>query len=429
MNDLASLKRDMEGCSRCSLCKWIPMAQIKSWRFAKVCPSLDRYHFHAYSGGGRMIAANSLLEGRSELNETLMDIIYQCQLCGACQVSCQAYRDDIDLADVLLSLRARCVSEGYVPEEHLFVLDSMKKQDNTLGMKKSERGRWAEGLGLADINTRQAEVLFHAGCRYSYDDDLRHIVRGWARLFQDAGIDLGTAGAEEACCGGRAFEMGFQGEMTNFAEDMTSRVKASGAKVLVTPCSDCYYTFKYLYPKNGLDMGADVLHAVEYAELLIAQGKLALENSVPLRVTYHDPCHLGRRGEIYKGEWEGDNKLKRPVRYKQMGNLGIFDPPRNVIRSVPGVELIEMERIREYSWCCGAGGGVLEAYPDFADWTAGERIEEAKATGADALVTACPWCERVFKDRLSESGDSIKVYDVMDLLAMSLKGKQDEAVA
>ena len=92
MNNLQKLKNDMEGCSRCSHCKWVPMAQIKSWRYAKICPSIDKYNFHIYSGGGKMIAANSILEGRSELNESVAEMIYKCQLCGACQVCCQAYR-------------------------------------------------------------------------------------------------------------------------------------------------------------------------------------------------------------------------------------------------------------------------------------------------------------------------------------------------
>lgn len=422
MNDLAALKSDMEGCSRCSHCKWVPMAQIKSWRFAKVCPSVDRFNFHAYSGGGRMIAANSILEGRSEINEAVMEIVYRCQLCGACQVSCQAYRDDIDLADVLLSLRARCVTEGYVLPEHLLMIESMKKEDNTLGLLKADRGAWAKDLDLLDINTRKVEALFHAGCRYSYDEDLRETARSWVKLFRNAGVDLGAAGPEESCCGGRAFEMGYQGEMRNFAEDMIARIKASGAGLLVTPCSDCYYTFKYLYPKNGLDPGVKVLHAVEYADLLIKQGRLKPGKCAPMRVTYHDPCHLGRRGEIYKSGWSGSNKLQRPVRFKQMGSLGIFDPPRDVIRSIPGVDLREMERIREYSWCCGAGGGVLEAFPDFAAWTARDRIEEARATGAEAIVTACPWCERVFKDELEQSRDPMKVLDVIDLLTLSWGG-------
>ncbi len=423
MSRLAALKNDMEGCSRCSLCKWIPMAQIKSWRFAKVCPSVDRYNFHAFSGGGKMIIANSILEGRSELNEAISEIIYKCQLCGACQVSCQAYRDDIDLADVLLALRAKCVEEGLILPEHQFMIDSMKREDNTLGMQKCDRGKWADGLDLVDVNTQEVDVLFHAGCRFSYDEDLRDSVRNWVVLLRNSGADVGIAGKEEACCGGRAFEIGYQGEMRNYAEDMASRVRASGAKLLVTPCSDCYYTFKYLYPKNGLDLGVKILHTTEYADSLIKENKLRPKKNVPMRVTYHDPCHLGRRGEIYKSGWSGDNKLLRPVKFKQTGNMGIFDPPRNIINSIPGMDFVEMERIREYSWCCGAGGGVYEAYPEFASWTAKDRIVEAKATGAEAIVTACPWCERVFNDEIEESGEDMKVYDVIDILAMSMEGK------
>ncbi len=99
---------------------------------------------------------------------------------------------------------------------------------------------------------------------------------------------------------------------------------------------------------------------------------------------------------------------------------GVFEPPRSVLRAIPGIKLVEMERIKAYSWCCGAGGGVLEAYPDFALWTANERIEEAKSTGAEAIVTACPWCERNFKDAIRESGGSMKVYDIVELVQESI---------
>jgi len=315
------------------------------------------------------------------------------------------------------------VEQGYVLPEHLDMIESMKREDNTMYMKKADRGKWADGLDLTDINQARAEVLFHAGCRYSYDEDLRSIVRGQAMLLKNAGVDIGIAGNDEACCGGRAFEIGYQGEMKNYAEDMASRVKASGAHTLVTPCSDCYYTFKYLYPKNGLDLGVKVLHTTEYVDQLIKSAQMRPTVKVPLTVTYHDPCHLGRRGEIYKSGWYGTNKLERPIRFKQTGKMGIFDPPRDIIKAIPGVAFKEMERIREYSWCCGAGGGVLESEPDFAAWTAKERLEEARATGAQALITACPWCERVFKDALAETGDtSFKVMDVMELVMISQGG-------
>jgi Fe-S oxidoreductase len=419
---LHELKRDMEGCSRCSHCKWAPHLQIKSWRFAKACPSVDRYNFHAYSGGGKMNMACSILEERSALTDAVAHVVYRCQLCGACQVACHAYRDDIDLADVLLEFRATCVQEGFVLPEHLDMIQTMKREDNAVGMLKANRGDWADGLDVPDVNEQEVEVLFHAGCRYSYDEDLLHITRTGIELLRNSGVDVGIAGRDESCCGGRAYEIGYQGELKKYAEDMASRVKASGCSILVTPCSDCYYTFKYLYPKNGLNLGVTVLHSTEYLDSLLREGMVRPRKKVSMKVTYHDPCHLGRRGEIYK-EWHGIDKLMRSVQFKQSGKEGIFEPPRHILRAIPGITLVEMERSREYSWCCGSGGGVLEAEPEFAVWTASERLEEAKDTGAEALVTACPWCERVFRDTVSEKEDTLKIYDVIEMVKLSLEGQ------
>jgi Fe-S oxidoreductase len=145
-----------------------------------------------------------------------------------------------------------------------------------------------------------------------------------------------------------------------------------------------------------------------------------------MTVTYHDPCHLGRQGEPYVA-WEGAEKKIRgqivvyePRRPRNNGAWGIYDPPREILRSIPGVRLVEMERIREYSWCCGAGGGVREAYPEYSRWTASERVSEARASGAEALATACPWCERNFLDSIEASGNAMKVFDVLDLVQMAL---------
>ncbi len=419
-------KRDMEGCSRCSSCKWVPFNQIKSWRFAKNCPSICRYNFHAYSGSGKMIIGNSILSGRSELNSNVAEIIFRCQLCGACDAACKVYRDDIDLTEVLLELRAFCVEEGELLIEHMAVIDALKREDNVLGEPKSKRGEWAEGLGLKDINSEQCEVLFHAGCRYSYDPDLRDTVRGAAQLLLAAGVDVGIAGAEESCCGGRAYELGYRGEAANYADDMLSRVKASGARILVTPCADGYSHFKYLYPRMGRELPCEVLHISQYLARLAAEGRLRLREKVPLLATYHDPCHLGRMGEPFLCDWKED-KLQRPMSLKRAGRKGIFDEPRELLTSIPGVELVEMERIREYSWCCGAGGGVLEAFPDFAAWTAVERLEEALATGAEALVTACPWCVRVFRDAAAEASIELPVHDLVEL-AMRSAGIMTPAV-
>jgi Fe-S oxidoreductase len=165
---------------------------------------------------------------------------------------------------------------------------------------------------------------------------------------------------------------------------------------------------------------------VEYIDRLIQEGKIKFTKSVPLTVTYHDPCHLGRLGEPYVA-WEGQEKkilnqihTWEPRRPRNNGAHGIYDAPRNVLKSIPGVKLVEMERIREYSWCCGAGGGCSETYPEFSSWTAGERITEANATGAEALVTACPWCEGNFMNAVDENGKKIQVLDLIELVQQAL---------
>jgi Fe-S oxidoreductase len=382
-------------------------------------------NFHAYSAGGKMIAALALLDGRIDYTNKLVEIIYQCQMDGACDVSCKVNRD-MDPLEVMLELRAKCVEEGQVLPAHMVMIESLKSDDNTLGEPKAERGKWAEGLDVKDIAKEKADVLYFAGCRYSFDQDLRKIARDALSLLMKAGVDVGISGKEEACCGGRAFEIGYRGELTKYAEHNMETWNAAGVRTVVTPCSDCYGTFKFHYARLGKVMNFEVLHITEYLDRLIKEGTLKPIRKVPMQVTYHDPCHLGRLSEPFI-PWEGVERkvlgqviVKDPPKEYRRGTSGIYEPPRDVLRSIPGLELVEMERIKEYAWCCGAGGGVKEAYPEFALSTADERIEEAMATGAEALVTSCSWCERNFRDALERSGANIKLYDVVELLIEAL---------
>jgi len=203
-------------------------------------------------------------------------------------------------------------------------------------------------------------------------------------------------------------------------------LKNAGAKMVVTLCSDGYHAFKVRYPQMGMKVDYKVYHITEFLDQLIKSGKLKLTKKVPMAVTYHDPCHLGRLGEPFI-PWEGEEKkvfsqmfIYDPPKPWRKGTNGVYEPPRDVIRSIPGVELVEMERIKEYAWCCGAGGGVIDAYPEFAQWTANERIEEAKTTGAEALVTACPWCKRNFVDVINASGERLKVLDIIELVEQAI---------
>ncbi|MFH0916189.1 MAG: (Fe-S)-binding protein, partial [bacterium] len=193
---------------------------------------------------------------------------------------------------------------------------------------------------------------------------------------------------------------------------------------VVTPCATCFWTFKRLYPKVGSEV--QVLHAVQVVDELLKDGKLELNTPVPVKVTYHDPCHLGRQGEDYV-PWDGKEAkiygqavVYDPPRPRYNGAFGVYEPPRDVLKAIPGLELVEMERTKEAAWCCGGGGAVPQAYPDFGAFTADKRLDEAKSTGAEAIATACPGCVKMLGGAVSADGGTMKVIDVLELVEQAL---------
>ena len=422
---LEDYRGNMQRCTRCSYCKWVLWDHLKSWRFAKGCPSIGYHNFQSYSAGGRLAVALSLLDGTINYTDGVLDIVYQCQMCGACDVACKICRYDMEPLATLHELRARLVEDGQLLPMHMFIIDNLKKEDTMIaGKVKADRGKWAEGLNIKDLTKEKAEVAFHAGCRLSYDEELSKVAKAAVTLFKNAGVDIGIMGKEENCCGGRAYEIGYKGEFSKYATNNVEAWTNAGVKTVVTSCSDGYWAFKRLYPEMGCKI--EVLHTVELIERLIKEGKLKFTKAIPKVVTYHDPCHLGRQGEPYI-PWKGVEKriygqmlVHEPKKPRFNGVNGIYDSPRNILNSVPGLELVEMERIRENAWCCGAGGGVIDTYPELCSWTVTERIEEARATGAEAIVTACPWCERNFIDAIEKSDVKMKVYDIMEVVQQAI---------
>jgi Fe-S oxidoreductase len=389
-------------CVRCSNCKWIDPWAIKNPRFSKVCPANSRYLFDAYSCQGKMDVAYGILQGTLKDSPKLLEVIYKCDTCGGCDASCKRSRDAEPLK-VMLDLRAKLVGEGNILPQHMLYIDHLRKEDNMMLKPKSERGKWAEGLKIKDLTTEKAEVAFHAGCELSFDEEQWGVARTAVNLLLKAGVDVGIMGKDENCCGSRVYDIGYRGEFTKYAENNIEGWKNAGVKTVVTACSDCYWGIKRLYPELGADF--EVLHMTEYLDRLIKEGRIKFTKSISMTVTYHDPCHLGRRSNVY---------------YPGKAVMGVYEPPRDILRSIPGIELVDMCRIKEYAFCCGAGGGVKEAYPDFSQWTANERITEAKETGAEAIVSACGWCERNFRDAIKESGSSLKVYDVIELVQQAV---------
>ena len=218
--------------------------------------------------------------------------------------------------------------------------------------------------------------------------------------------------------------MGYKGDFLKQAAQVVDLLQKTGAATLVTGCADCYHAFKVLYDKFGLQGKLTIRHSTEYLASLIKEGKIKPAKKVKVTVTYQDPCHLGRLGEPYI-HWEGKLvpghiRIFDPPKEFRRGTYGVYEPARDILKSIPGLKFREMNRIKEYAWCCGAGGGVKEYNPEFAGWTARDRIAEAESTGAEVLATACPGCERNFQDTLKENESKMKVYDVAELLMSAI---------
>jgi Fe-S oxidoreductase len=418
---LEKYRGDVAMCHRCSACKFIPMQKVDSKEFSYVCPSIAKYNFHIYSGGGRLSVAKAALLNGFNYSPKILDMIKNCQMCGACGVSCN-YAMDMEVMEPIQEYRIQSVKDGHTVAALDKVVEMMQKGNTMVPGAAAKRGEWAKGQNLKDFTKDKVEVIYHVGCLTSFNKDMWKLARGTARLLQKAGVNFGIGGSNELCCGGRAYQMGYEPDFLSQAKKNMEQINKSGAKTLVTGCADCYQAFKVLYEKFRLRGNLEVLHTSEYFACLIRDGKLKPAKRINLSVTYHDPCRLGRLGEPWI-HWEGKqlpggNFVFDPPKTYRRGTYGVFEPPRDVLKSIPGLKLTEMTRIKEYAWCCGAGGGVSESNPDYANWTAQERIKEAVSTGAEALVTACPWCEKNFNETLYDG--KIKVYNIAELLEQAI---------
>ncbi|NWF78129.1 MAG: (Fe-S)-binding protein [Chloroflexi bacterium] len=419
---LEDYRGDMEMCCRCSCCKFIPMQMVQGAEYSYACPSIAKYNFHAYSAGGRLNIAASMLKKGFNYSDKILDIVKNCQMCGACGVSCN-YAMDMEVLEPIQEFRIKTVEDGHTVPALEKVITSLGNQGSMVPVT-GKRGDWASGLNLKDATSKKVNVLYHVGCLTSYDKNMQKLAKATVNILQKAGVNFGITGDAEMCCGGRAYQMGYKEDFLNQAKKNMAMIKKAGIKTLVASCSNCYQAFKVLYDKYNLRGDLEVLHITEYIARSLNEETLKPSKKVALTVTYHDPCRLGRLGEPWI-HWEGkkipgDRFVFDPPKIYRRGTHGVYEPPREVLNSISGIKLMEMTRIKEYAWCCGAGGGVNESNPEFAMWTANERIREAVSTGAEAIVTACPWCEKTFNEAIQKNESSLKVYDIVELVEKAI---------
>lgn len=420
MIDEEEYEKMIKRCLRCSICKWIPQVQIKSAKYATSCPAIDMYNFHPYSGGGKIILALAYEMGRLKPSEELRDVVYKCTECGNCSISCK-FLNNLEPLEIIMKLREKLVEDGIgpMPKQKAYT-EAMKKVNNPYNEPHESRMDWLPDDIKLDPD---AKVLYYVGCTSSYRR--KEMAIAAARVMNAAGVPFTILQDDEFCCGSPVYRTG---DVKAFEAQLNKNldvIESKGIETIIFSCAGCYDTFKVDYPLFR-KYNFQVLHTVEFFDDLIEKGQLKLTTNVPITVTYHDPCHLGRNAERYE-EWDGDEvpimplvSINIPPKEKRTGSKGIYDPPRNILNKIPGLKLKEMERIMEYSYCCGAGAGVKSSFPEMAINTAKTRIEEAEDTGASILVSACPFCSTNLQDGITESGSKLKYYDISELLLMAL---------
>jgi Fe-S oxidoreductase len=266
----------------------------------------------------------------------------------------------------------------------------LSAEGNPLGEERNTRGDWAEDLSVKTFNEGM-EFLYFSCCYTSYDQRLKKIAQATAAVLKKAGVEFGILGTKENCCGESVHKTGNEDLFKNLARENIKTYIENGVKKILVSSPHCFHTFQNEYPEFMVSF--EVVHTSQLLFQLIQEGRLPPTKEYVKAVTYHDPCYLGRHN-------------------------GIFDEPRDVLNSVPGLELREMAESREDSLCCGMGGGRIWLETESEERFANIRMQQALDVGAEVLATSCPYCISQFEDsRLSLSdSDAIQVKDIVEIL-------------
>jgi Fe-S oxidoreductase len=414
---------DMSRCIKCKGCTWVDHIYMPGVKYSTRCPSATRYEFDSYGAYGKMRIGLALLEGRLDYTDELLKILYACTLCGACDVGCKRNLD-LEIELTLEALRIKVVKDGQGPmPEHKKIAKNIMQKHNPFGAPHGNRKKWLpDGIKPS----RKADVLYFVGCSGSYTHP--EIAQATTKILNASGTPFMLL-PDEWCCGNMLYSVGMIDEARELARRNIDAVRQTGAKTLLLSCAEGYRMWKVDYPKmlniSTDDLGFKVVHLVEYVDELVKGGALKLGKRVDLRLTYHDPCSLSRLSEPWV-PWSGERGLwgvVNPPLERRRGTNGVYQPPRDVLSSIPGVELVEMPRMRENAFCCGAGRGTKEAFPEFASWAAEQRLEEVKDVGAEAIVSACPWCKDSFAEAVRNNGGGLKVLDFSELVLSAVRSR------
>ena len=318
------------------------------------------------------------------------EMVYRCTLCGECTVSCPV---SIDAKNLWLALRETLVELGHHPKALDQVKSNLLQVHNILGNENRERTDWLQrlvGLPEHQYKKERAQVAFFVGCVASFFPMAQKIPISFVAVLAKAEVDFTLLGGEEWCCGFPLIGAGMRKEAQGLIEHNLQMMKEKDVEKVVFSCPSCYHTWKEEYRTD-----IEIFHSTQFMKRLIEEGQIQFkENRV--KVTYHDPCDLGRAS-------------------------GVYEAPREVLRSIPGVELVEMERNREECKCCGGGGNLEIVDPELSAALAQEKIKEIQATGADLVITPCQQCLRTIMSTARRKKIPVSAMDITEFVLKNMK--------
>jgi Fe-S oxidoreductase len=318
--------------------------------------------------------------------------LWACTTCSTCSLRCPAGVKNVEF---IMGIRNYLVNKGEVPSTIRDALENTFLQGNPWGRFRDRRADWAKDLGVKIIGEAATETLLYVGCAPSYDPRVQSVSAALVKILQKADLDFGILGKKESCCGNEIRRMGEQALFKKLVKDNTNLFKKSGIKRIITISPHCFNAFKNDYP----DLDIPVQHYTQVIADLIEAGKLKMSKALNLPATYQDPCFLGKQNQV-------------------------FDEPRKILTSIPGLEFAEMDRSKQRSLCCEGGGGRMWAEGGTEGTRNGAiRIKEAVALGAKVLATSCPFCLLTFEDavKISGSADQIVVKDISELVTEAME--------
>ncbi|MFB3883748.1 MAG: (Fe-S)-binding protein [Thermodesulfobacteriota bacterium] len=318
------------------------------------------------------------------------EMVYRCTLCGECGTSCPV---SIDAKNLWLALRETLVEMGYFPKMMEQMKSNVLQVHNILGNENVERVNWVESLGeLPDhrYQKEKAEVAFFVGCVASFFPMVQRIPKALIEVLNRGGVDFTLLGGEEWCCGFPLIGAGMKKGAEALIEHNLEKMKEKGVKRVVFACPSCYHTWMEEYKTD-----IEIFHSTQFIRKLIDEGKIGFKEK-KIKVTYHDPCDLGRASRVYEA-------------------------PREILRVIPGVELVEMENNRERCKCCGGGGNLEMVDPELSSALAQEKIKQIQSTGAEAVITSCQQCVRTIMTTSRRKKIPVTAMDITEFVLKNME--------